>query len=116
MLYQLNFYKWEKNGEGGRGRRENFLLTKFISQHYTLIEKLLKTEKQLTLGRAGIFLGARFGALDNRCDNCKIEVQSYTVVILKPIPPRQFHTIKILCQPCRELHREEVKYYLALNR
>lgn len=90
-------------------------MSKFISKHYELIDKLLKTEKQLTLGRAGIFLGARFGALDNRCDNCKTEIQMYNVVVLKPIPPRQFHTIKILCTACRELHREEVKYYLRIN-
>jgi len=91
-------------------------LTKFISKHYEKIEKLLKTNQQLTLGRAGIFLGARFGALNSECDNCSILLNNYTVVILKPIPPRHYHTIKILCQACRELHREEVKYYLYLDK
>jgi len=94
----------------------NFLLIKKITEHYAKIEKLLKTSNQLTLGRAGLFLGARFGALDSGCDNCKTPLNNYTVVILKPIPPRHYHTIKILCTSCREIHREEVKYYLYLDK
>jgi len=94
--------------------RRAFLLFRKNSQHYEKIVKLLNT-KQLTLGRAGLLLGARFGALNNECDNCKISLNTYTVVILKPCFPKHYHSIKILCQKCRELHREEVKYYLYLN-
>jgi len=91
-------------------------LTKFISKHYEKIEKLLKTNSQMTLGRSGILLGARYGPLSNKCDNCKTLMNSLTVVILRPIIPRHFHTIKILCSKCRDLHREEVKYYLYLSK
>jgi len=87
-----------------------------FSLHYEKISRLLKQERQFTLGKAGILLGARFGALDNRCDNCKIGLQMYTVCIMKAIPPRKFCTIHILCETCRLLHAEEVKYYLYLNK
>jgi len=87
------------------------------SLHFQRIEKLLRANpNQLKLGHAGILLGARFGPLSNECDNCKTYLRTYTVVILKPIPPRQHHTIKILCSVCQQLHKEEVKYYLYLNK
>lgn len=98
------------------GEKGAFYLSKKVSQHYEKIAKLLRAEKQLTLGKAGILLGARFGALNNACDNCKISLNSYTVCIMKAIPPRQYCTIHILCETCRLLHGEEVKYYLYLNK
>jgi len=85
------------------------------SQHYEKISKLLAQDKLLKLGKAGILLGARFGALTNACDNCKIDLNRYTVVIMKPIPPRHYHTIHVLCESCRLIHANEVKYYLYLN-
>jgi len=91
-------------------------LKKKISLHYAKIVKLLRDDSQLQLGKAGILLGARFGALTSACDNCKTGLNTYTVVIMKPIPPRQYHTIHILCETCRILHSDEVKYYLYLNK
>jgi len=87
------------------------------SLHYLKIEKLLHANpNQLKLGLSGLLLGARFGPLNNECDNCKTEMKTYTVVILKSIPPRKYHTIKILCGSCQLLHKEEVNYYLYLNK
>jgi len=90
------------------------LKSKF-SQHYEKISKLLAQDKLLKLGKAGVLLGARFGALTSACDNCKTELKRYTVVIMKPIPPRHYHTIHLLCESCRLIHADEVKYYLYLN-
>ena len=91
-------------------------MIKKFSLHYEKIDKLLRAEKQLTLGKAGILLGARFGSLDGTCDNCKIKLTTYTVCIMKPIPPRKYNTIHVLCEKCRLLHADEVKYYLYLNK
>lgn len=91
------------------------MILKF-TQHYEKISRLLKAEKQFTLGKAGILLGARFGALNGECDNCKTSLNTYIVTIMKPIPPRHYHTIHILCDSCRLLHSSEVKYYLYLNK
>lgn len=92
-----------------------YLILKF-TQHYEKISRLLRAEKQFTLGKAGVLLGARFGALSGECDNCKILLSTYTVVVMKPIPPRHYHTIHVLCEPCRLLHSDEVKYYIYLNK
>jgi len=86
------------------------------SQHYERISRLLTAESQQKLGKAGILLGVRFGALTNECDNCKISLNTYTVCIMKAIPPRQYSTIHILCHSCRLIHGDEVKYYLYLNK
>ena len=85
-------------------------------EHYAKISKLLKDGGILHIGKAGILLGARFGALDNRCDNCKTSLNTYTVVAMKPIPPRHYCTIHILCETCRLLHADEVKYYVYLDK
>jgi len=87
------------------------------SLHFKRIEKLLRANpKQLKLGTAGLLLGARYGPLGSVCDNCKTDLKTYTVVILKPLHQLRFHTIKILCSACQQLHKEEVKYYLYLNK
>jgi len=92
------------------------LFVKKFSPHYAKISKLLQDDKFLKLGKAGILLGARFGALNGACDNCKTLLSTYMVVIMKPVPPRHYHTIHILCDTCRLLHADEVKYYLYLNK
>lgn len=91
-------------------------MNKKLSIHYARISKLLDADKVQKLGKAGILLGARFGAMTNECDNCKILLNMYTVVIMKPIPPRYYHTVHLLCESCRLIHAEEVKYYLYLNK
>jgi len=91
-------------------------LYKKFSTHYEKIVRMLKDSKFEKFGHAGVLLGARYGALNGECDNCRISVSTYTVVVMKPIPPREYHTIHILCESCRRLHSDEVKYYLYLNK
>lgn len=92
------------------------LFEKKFSPHYEKIVRMLKDSTFEKFGRAGILLGARYGALDGECDNCKTALSTYTVVIMKPVPPRQYCTIHILCESCRLVHADEVKYYLYLNK
>lgn len=91
-------------------------MKKKITPYYEKIARLLGDPHFEKFGRAGVLLGARFGALDGACDNCKILLSTYTVVVMKPIPPRQYCTVHILCESCRRLHGDEVKYYLYLNK
>jgi len=116
-LNQLNSKVGEKSWVGGWGsRRGKFNLNKKFSQHYEKISKLLKDPEFQKLGKAGIFLGARFGALTNECDNCKTSLNNYMVVVMKPVQPRHYCTVHVLCNSCRLIHANEVKYYLYLNK
>ena len=96
--------------------RRELNLKMIQSQHYAKLSRMLSDHKFAKLGKAGVLLGARFGALNDECDNCKTELKTYTIVVMKPIPPRHYHTIHVLCETCRLLHADEVKYYLYLNK